>query len=112
MCVYVHACMCVCVSRTLVERSSSMVECQTRNLVSPGSNPALLLFRRLGITVLSIDVPVDSAVNEYLAIDSGGNVNDLVLARHGCVARMLPGEAENGFGMNMSASGGKKCEAL
>ena len=46
----------------VVERSSSVVECQTRNQVSPGSNPSLLPFRRLGIFVLSIDAPVDSAV--------------------------------------------------
>ena len=35
-----------------------------------------------------------SCINEYLAIDSGGNVSDLALARNFCVARMLPGEAE------------------
>ena len=35
-----------------------------------------------------------SCINEYLAIDSGGNVSDLALARNCCVARMLPGEAE------------------
>ena len=46
----------------VVERGSSMVECRTRNQVSPGSNPALLPFRKLGIFVLSIDAPVDSAV--------------------------------------------------
>ena len=70
-----------------------MVECRTRN---QGSNPPLLPFRRLGIFVLSIDAPVDSAtgINEYLATDSGGNVSDLVLARNCCLARMLPGEAE------------------
>ena len=45
-----------------LERGSSVVECRTRNQVSPGSNPALLLCRRLGIFVLSIDAPVDSAV--------------------------------------------------
>ena len=45
-----------------VERGSSVVECRTRNQVSPGSNPALLPYRRLGIFVLSIDAPVDSAV--------------------------------------------------
>ena len=33
-------------------------------------------------------------INEYLAIDSGGNVSDLVIARNCCLARMLPGEAE------------------
>ena len=64
----------------------------TRNQVSPGSNPPLLPFRRLGIFVLSIDAPVDSAqcINEYLAIDSGGNVSHLVVARNCCLARMLP----------------------
>ena len=35
-----------------------------------------------------------SCINEYLTIDSGGNVSDLVLARNCCLARMLPGEAE------------------
>ena len=30
----------------------------------------------------------------YLVIDSGRNVNDLVVARNCCTARMLPGEAE------------------
>ena len=41
----------------------------------------------------------------------------LVLARNCCLARMLPGEAENGVGMNgvgmnRSVREGKKCEAL
>ena len=45
-----------------VERGSSVVECRTCNQVSPGSNPSLLPFRRLGIFVLSIDAPVHSAV--------------------------------------------------
>ena len=45
-----------------MERDSSVVECRTRNQVSPGSNPSLLPFRRLGIFVLSIDAPVHSAV--------------------------------------------------
>ena len=35
-----------------------------------------------------------SCINEYLAIDSGGNASDLALARNCCLARMLPGEAE------------------
>ena len=35
-----------------------------------------------------------SCINEYLAIDSGGNVSDLAVAPNCCVARMLPGEAE------------------
>ena len=35
-----------------------------------------------------------SCINEYLAVDSGGNVSDLALARNCCLATMLPGEAE------------------
>ena len=35
-----------------------------------------------------------SCINEYLAIDSGGNASGLALARNCCLARMLPGEAE------------------
>ena len=63
--------------------------------MSPGANPPLLPFRRLGIFVLSIDALVDSAVYiEYLTIDSGGNVSDLVVARNCCMARMFPGEGE------------------
>ena len=45
-----------------MERGGSVVECRTRNQVSPGSNPTLLPFGRLGIFLLSIDAPVDSAV--------------------------------------------------
>ena len=33
-------------------------------------------------------------MNEYLAIDSGGHVSDLVFARNCSIARTLPGEAE------------------
>ena len=42
---------------------------------------AIILVRSIGI-------------NEYLAIDSGGNVSDLVVVRNCCVARILPGEVE------------------
>ena len=61
------ACECVCVYDVFaiydnIERGSSVVECRTRNQVSPGSNPSLLPFRRLGIFVLSIDAHVHSAV--------------------------------------------------
>ena len=45
-----------------MERGSSVVECRTRNSVSPGSNPPLVQFGRLGIFLLSIVAPVDSAV--------------------------------------------------
>ena len=39
-------------------------------------------------------------------------MSEIVLARNCCLARMLPGEAENGVGMNRSAIEGKKCEVL
>ena len=39
-------------------------------------------------------------------------MSDLALSRNCCLARMLPGEAENGVGMNRSVREGKKCEAL
>ena len=39
-------------------------------------------------------------------------MSDLVVARNCCMARMLPGEAENGVGMNRSFREGKKCKAL
>ena len=80
--------------------------------MSPSSNPALLLFRRLGTFVLSIGVPVDSVVNECMAIVSGGHVSDIVFARNCSVARMLSREAENGVGMKRSARGGINYEAL
>ena len=75
-----------------VERGSSAVDCRTRNQVSPGSNPPfqiLLPFQSLGI--FSIRCPSSlSRINDYLAIDSGGNVNDFVVERNCCVAGMLP----------------------
>ena len=43
---------------------------------SPGSNPPLLQFRNVGIFALCTDSPVHSAINEYLAIDSGGTVSE------------------------------------
>ena len=39
-------------------------------------------------------------------------MSDLVVALNCCMARMLPGEAENGVGMNRSVRDGKKCKAL
>ena len=98
-----------------MERGSSVVECRTLNRVSTGSNPLWYhledwAFSFSPLTPLLTDTL--SCINEYLAIDSGGNVSDLVLARNCCLARMLPGEAENGVGMNRSVREGKKCEAL
>ena len=59
-----------------VERGSSAVKCRTRNRGSPGSNPPLLLFRSLAIFVLSTMPRSLRCINEYLVIDSGGNVID------------------------------------
>ena len=78
-----------------MERGSlwSTVECRTRNR-EPGFESPLLPFQSLGIFILH-DTPRSlSCINEYLAIDSGGNVSDLVFARNYCMARMLPREAE------------------
>ena len=77
-----------------MERGSSAVECWTRNQVSPGSDTPFATvsnigyFRSLHLRPCSL-----SCINEYLAIDSGANVSDLVFACNCCVARMLPGEA-------------------
>ena len=77
----------------------------------PGFESPLLPFRRLGIFRSLHCRPCRlSCINEYLAIDSGGNVSEWSL-RNCCMARMLPREAENGVGMNRSARGGK-CKAL
>ena len=62
-----------------MERGSSVVGCRTCNQVSPGSNPPLLPFRSFGIFVLFKTLQFTQLkINEYLAIDSGGNVSDLV----------------------------------
>ena len=39
-------------------------------------------------------------------------MSDLVLACNCCLARMLPGKAENLVGINRSVREGKKCKAL
>ena len=89
-----------------------MEECRTRNRESPGSNPRCYRFEVWAFSFTSRHLSRLSCINEYLAIDSCGNVTDLVLAHNCCMARMLPGEAENGVGMNRSAREGKKCKAL
>ena len=95
-----------------MERSSSVVECRTRKRESPGSNPLCCRLEVWAFSFTSRRLSRLSCINEYLAIDNGGNVSDLVLARNCCLARMLPGEAENGVGMNRSVREGKKCKAL
>ena len=46
----------------IVERGSSVVECQTRNQVSPGSNPPFATVSKFGNFRSLHVVPVDSAV--------------------------------------------------
>ena len=67
MALYIRDCVYLCLSEGTLKAvgpfsGSSAVEYRTRNQVSPGSNPPLVPFRRLGILVLSIDATVDSAV--------------------------------------------------
>ena len=68
-----RGCMCMTQESTgaphySVERGSSVVERWTRNRVSPGSNPPLVPFRRLGFFVLSIDAPVDVSVHDHFGM--------------------------------------------
>ena len=81
-----------------MERGSSVVERRTRNQVSPGfESPLWYRFKDLAFSFSSLTPLLTQLylyINEYLAIDSGGNVSGLVLARNCCLARMLPGEAE------------------
>ena len=70
-----------------------MVEPRTHNQVSPDSNPLCYRFEDWAFSFSPLTPLSLSCINEYLAIDSGGNVSDLVLARNCCLARMFPGEA-------------------
>ena len=58
-----------------VERRSSVVECRTRNRESPGSNPLCYRFEVWACSFTSRRLSRLSCINEYLAIDSGGNVS-------------------------------------
>ena len=59
----------------------------------PGFESPLLPFRSLGIFVRFTTPQSTQLYDEYLAIDSGGNVSESSL-RNCCMARMLPREAE------------------
>ena len=76
-----------------MERGSSVVERRTRNQVSPGSKPLWYRFEDWAFSFSPLTPQLTQLFNEYLAIDSGGNVSDLDFARKCSVARMLPGEA-------------------
>ena len=61
----------------------------------PGFESPLFYISEIGHFRSLHDAPGHSTcINEYVAIDCGGNVSDLVFARNFCVARMLPVEAE------------------
>ena len=64
------------------------------NRESPSSNPLRCCFEALAFLFSPRRLSSLSCINEYLAIDGGGNVSDLVVARNCSVARMLPREVE------------------
>ena len=55
---------------------AQLVECQTRNRESPGSNPRCYRFEVWAFSFTSRRLSRLSCINKYLAIDSGGNVNE------------------------------------
>ena len=55
---------------------AQLVECRTRNRESPGSNPRCYRFDVWAFSFTSRRLSRLSCINEYLAIDSGGNVSE------------------------------------
>ena len=55
---------------------AQLVECRTRNRESPGSNPRCYGFEVWAFSFTSRRLSRLSCINEYLAIDSGGNVSE------------------------------------
>ena len=55
---------------------AQLVECRTRNRESPGSNPRCYRFEVWAFSFTSRRLSRLSCINEYLAIDSGGNVSE------------------------------------
>ena len=53
---------------------AQLVECRTRNRESPGSNPRCYRLEVWAFSFTSRRFSRLSCINEYLAIDSGGNV--------------------------------------
>ena len=64
------------VSNTVWSAVAQLVECRTRNRESPGSNPRCYLFEVWAFSFTSRRLSRLSCINEYLAIDSGGNVSE------------------------------------
>ena len=60
-----------------MERGSSLIECRARNRESPGSNPPFATVLKFGHFRSLFAMPSSiSCINESLAIDRGGNVNE------------------------------------
>ena len=78
-----------------VELRRSEVECRTLNRHTPGSNPHLLPFRRLGIICsFSPRRPSSlSCINGYLDIDSGGNGSEYYWRSNCSMAELFPEKA-------------------
>ena len=55
---------------------AQLVECRARNRESPGSNPRCYRFEVWAFSFTSRRLSRLSCINEYLAIDSGGNVSE------------------------------------
>ena len=75
----------------------SAVESRTRNQARVRARVRIPLWYRFEGWAFSFSPFTPSwlsYINEYLAIDSGGYVSDLVVARNCCMARILPGVAE------------------
>ena len=85
----------------VVERSSSAVECRTRNRESPGSNSLFASVSKIGHfrSLRSL-----CCINEYLAIENGGNV--CACSSRVIAARLNASQRSRvGVGMNRSARG-------
>ena len=55
---------------------AQLVECRTRNRENPGSNPRCYRFEVWAFSFTPRRLSRLSCINEYLAIDSGGNVSE------------------------------------
>ena len=72
----------------------AQLECRTLNRETPGSNPFCYRFEVWVFLFSPRCLSPISCINEYLAIDSGGNVSDLVFARNCSVARIVSREVD------------------
>ena len=78
----------------ILEHGSSVGRMPDSQLREHGFESPLLPFRSVVFSFSPRRTSSLSCVNEYLVIDGGGNVSELVFARNCCVARMLPREFE------------------